>query len=72
MEYLLVVYLLMSGEWVRGDDIDGWGSLPYPTLEECLESKARGEKLFEELKTINPRAYERRFECEPRAVEGQG
>ncbi len=29
MEYLLVVYFLMHGVWVRGDELEGWASIPY-------------------------------------------
>ena len=66
MEYLLVVYLLMGGDWVRGDELDGWGSIPYPAEEVCLQRKARAEEIQADLKRINPRAYDKRYACEPR------
>ena len=31
MEYLLVVYFLMSGVWVHGAELEGWGPIAYPT-----------------------------------------
>ena len=72
MEYLLVVYFLMNGVWVRGDELEGWASIPYPVQELCLERKARAEEIHADLKRINPRAYDKRFECEPRAAESGG
>ncbi len=72
MEYLLVVYLLMGGDWVRGDEFDGWGSIPYPAQEVCLQRKARAEEIQADLKRINPRAYDKRFACEPRETGSQG
>ena len=71
MEYLLVVYFLMSGEWIRGDELDGWGSLPLPSQEICLERRQRAEKIHEELMISNPSARDKRFECEPREADGQ-
>ena len=68
MEYLLVVYILMSGVWVRGDELEGWGSIPYPTEAACLESKARAEQIFIDLKRVNPRASVKRYACEPVAT----
>ncbi len=72
MEYLLVVYFLMNGVWVRGDELDGWASIPYPAQELCLERKARAEEIHADLKRINPRAHDKRFECEPREAESGG
>ena len=69
MEYLLVVYFLMNGDWVRGDELEGWASRPYPTMEICLERKVRGEEIHADLKRVNPRAYDKRFACEPRAAD---
>jgi hypothetical protein len=65
MEYLLVVYLLMSGVWVRGDELDGWGSIPYPTEAVCLERKLRAEQIYADLKQVNSRAIAKRYACEP-------
>ncbi|MDP6707776.1 MAG: hypothetical protein QF893_15640 [Alphaproteobacteria bacterium] len=64
MEYLLVVFLLMNGTWVRGDTIEGWGSVRYESEQRCLESKARAERIQADLKRHNPRAYDKRFACE--------
>ena len=69
MEYLLVVYILMNGNWVRGDEIEGWASIAYASEQICLERKASAEALQVELKTRNPQAYDKRFECEPRESE---
>ena len=72
--YLLVIYFLINGVWVAGDDLptEGWSSLAYPTLEQCQTSAARGMELQEQLKAVNPRAYDKRFECEPRAEGSEG
>ena len=72
MEYLLVVYFLMSGVWVRGDEIEGWGSISYPTAAACLERKARAEEIQVELERINPRALPKRYTCEPREANPGG
>lgn len=72
MKYLLVVYLLMSGVWVRGDDLDGWGSIPYPTEAACLERKLRAEQIYADLKRVNPRAIAKRYVCEPRETGSEG
>ncbi len=66
MEFLLVVYLLMGGDWVRGDEFEGWGPIPYPTEELCRQRKARAEEIQADLKRVNPRAFDKRFACEPR------
>ncbi len=66
MEYLLVVYFLMSGVWIDGDGIDGWGAIAYPTEAICLERKARAEALQVDLERVNPRAIPKRYACEPR------
>ncbi len=66
MEYLLVVYFLMSGVWVRGDEFEGWGAISYPTEAACLERKARAEEIQVDLKRVNPRALAKRYVCEPR------
>ncbi len=72
MEYLLVVYLLMSDVWVRGDDLDGWGSIPYPTEAACLERKLNAEQFYADLKRINSRAIARRYACEPGETGSEG
>ena len=63
MKYLLVVFFLLDGQWVQGEARKGWGPLPYETEEACLTSKARGEAIHVNLKQVNPRAVEKRFEC---------
>ncbi len=69
MKYLLVVFLLMDGQWVRGDTIDGWGSLEYASKEICLEKKQNADRLQADLKIKNPRAYDKKFACEPAPVK---
>ncbi len=66
MKYLLVVFLLMQGEWVRGDTLEGWGSIGYPSLEACEKSKSRAEAIQTGLERYNSRAYQKRFACEKR------
>lgn len=65
MKYLLVVFILINGEWVRGDDLEGWSAISYETLDRCLESKKRANEIQLNLKRINARAFEKRFVCEP-------
>jgi len=65
MTYLLVVYILMNGAWVRGDELDGWGSIAYATEAQCLESKTRADAIQSDLKRVNPRAFDKRFVCQP-------
>ena len=72
MEYLLVVYFLLSGVWSRGDDLEGWGSIPYPSEAACLESKLRAEQFYADLKRVNPRASVKRYVCEPRETGAGG
>lgn len=66
MEYLLVVYFLMSGVWIRGDEFEGWGAIPYPTEAACLERKTRAEEIQVDLRRVNPRASPKRYVCVPR------
>ncbi len=63
MKYLLVVFFLFDGQWVQGEASKGWGPLPYETEAACLTSKARAENIHADLKRVNPRAFEKRFEC---------
>ena len=49
MTYLFVVFILINGVWVQGDDIEGWGSMPYESLEACLEAISRAEKIQKDL-----------------------
>ncbi len=74
MEYLFVVYFLISGEWIRGDDMemDGWASLPVATLEECLKRKARADEIHADLMRSDPRVLDKRFDCEPRENASNG
>lgn len=72
MKFLLVVFVLVQGDWVRGDDLEGWGSVAYPTEEVCLQRKARAEQLHIDLIRANPRAYDKRFVCEPLEAEPGG
>ena len=74
MEYLLVVYFLMAGDWVRGDPQQGWGAISYPTAALCLQRKVRAEEIQADLKRVSPRALDKRFACEPRetATGGSG
>ena len=37
IKIFLVVFILINGEWVPGETIDGWGPVEYSTLDECLE-----------------------------------
>ena len=63
MKFLLVVFFLLDGQWVRGEASKGWGAMAYATEEACLTSKARAEDIHANLKLVDPRAIEKRFEC---------
>ena len=63
MKYLLVVFFLLDGIWVQGEASKGWGPYPYETEAACLEGKARAEAIHVNLKQVNPRALDKRFEC---------
>lgn len=63
MKFLLVVFFLLDGQWVRGEASQGWGAMAYATEEACLASKARAEAIHANLKLVDPRAIEKRFEC---------
>tara|TARA_B100001123_G_C14407987_1_gene669608 strand:- start:249 stop:455 length:207 start_codon:yes stop_codon:yes gene_type:complete len=64
MTYLFVVFIFINGVWVQGDDIEGWGSMPYESLESCLNAVSRAEKIQNNLLTFNPKAHQKRFECQ--------
>ena len=72
MEYLLVVYFLMGGDWIRGDNLEGWGAIAYPTEAVCLERKARAEEIHLDLMRVNPRVLAKRYTCEGRETEPGG
>ena len=71
MKFLLVVFILMDGNWVRGDEIEGWGSVRYPSEQRCHESKTRAETIQLDLKVKNPHAFDKRFVCEPAPPEAE-
>ena len=63
MKFLLVVFFLLDGRWVEGKASEGWGAYPYETEEACLAGKVRAEDIYVNLKLVNPRTFEKRFEC---------
>ena len=64
MNYLFVVFILINGVWVQGDDIEGWGSMPYDSLESCQDAMSRAEKIQKDLLVFNSKAHPKRFECQ--------
>ena len=64
MTYLFVVFIFINGVWVQGDDIEGWGSMPYEYLESCLDAMSRAEEIQNDLLVFNPKAHQKRFECQ--------
>ena len=64
MTYLFVVFILINGAWIQGDDIEGWASMPYGSLESCLDVMSRAEKIQEDLLVFNPKAHQKQFECQ--------
>ncbi len=63
MKSLLVVFFLLDGQWVQGEANKGWGSVAYENQETCLASKVRAEGIHANLRRVNLRALEKRFEC---------
>ncbi|MEC9329134.1 MAG: hypothetical protein VX749_04670 [Pseudomonadota bacterium] len=63
MAYLFVVFLFIDDVWVKGDDLEGWASMPYETLESCQRGVERAKKIQEDLLLFNPKAHPKRFEC---------
>ena len=63
MKALFVVYILINGFWTPGDLLDGWGSIVYETEAVCMERKVYAEEYQVRLKQIEPRTYDRKFEC---------
>ena len=63
MKYLLVVFFLLDGQWIQGEASKGWGPFPYESEVACLEGKARAEAIHVNLKLVNPRALDKRFDC---------
>lgn len=64
MIYWLTIFFLLPGYgWVAGDNIDGWGSIPYATEAECGTAKASVEAFAADTKAANPQAYEVRVVC---------
>jgi len=63
MAYLFVVFLFIDDVWVKGDDLEGWASIPYETLEYCQQAVVRARKIQEDLLLFNPKAHPKRFEC---------
>lgn len=72
MKYWLVVYIMINGAWVPGEQVAGWGPVAYESEALCVESKGRAETLQGELRKVNPRAYDKRFACELRPAEDDG
>ena len=64
MTYLFVVFILIGDVWVQGDDIEGWASMSYESLESCIDARSRAEKIQEDLLVFNPKAHQKRFECQ--------
>lgn len=63
MKFLLVVFFLVNGQWVDGEAAEGWGPYPYETEAACRTGKIRAEEIYLRLKIVNPRTFEKRFEC---------
>ena len=37
MKIVLIIFLLINGEWINGNTLEGWGERDQPTLEQCVE-----------------------------------
>ena len=64
MTYLFVVFIFVHGIWVQGDELEGWASMPYETLESCLNAVSTAEALEKDLLVVNHKAHAKRFECQ--------
>ena len=64
MTYLFIIFIFIHGIWVQGDELEGWASMPYESLESCLDAMSRAENIQEDLLVFNPKAHQKRFECQ--------
>lgn len=64
--YTLTVYILLNGLWVSGDNIDGWGSVDYPTKEECMERASFSANVAMEIPEKPPAMI---FECSEKRIQ---
>ena len=64
MTYLFVIFIFVHGIWVQGDELEGWASMPYETLESCLNAVSRADGIQKDLLLVSPKAHPKRFECQ--------
>ena len=57
-------FYFFHGVWVQGDELEGWASMPYETLESCLNAVSRAEAIQKDLLLVNPKAHPKYFECQ--------
>ena len=63
--FVLIVFILINGSWVSGDNFDGWGRTIHESKEACLERKEFAEQNQIRIMKINPRFINKKFVCEP-------
>ena len=37
MKIVLIIFLLINGQWIDGNTLDGWSEREQPSLEVCVE-----------------------------------
>ena len=56
MKVVLIIFLLINGQWIDGNTLDGWSEREQPNLTICLE---RAEFINERSKTLKAKCEER-------------
>ena len=54
MKFLFVVFLLINGEWVRGDTLEGWASMEYQDEVSCLAAIERAKLIQLDFEAYQP------------------
>jgi hypothetical protein len=65
MKTLFVVFFLINGVWIRGEDMPqvGWSPYNFTTEKECLDAIERAMEIQSDLKRKRPDTYDKRFDC---------
>lgn len=68
MKIVLVVFLLIGGAWVRGEDMPyaGWSPVEYATMSKCLNAVERAIALQAGIEALHPNTARKLFDCEVR------
>jgi hypothetical protein len=45
LEWYLVAWLFIGGQWVQGDNLDGWHAIQQPSFQVCQEKLKRANAI---------------------------